>query len=185
MAAWRRCHRGGVQEGCRDDRGLDAGRVGGVDRPTALPTTYAHLLVVCYLRSDRALTVDDCQLRFNNDTGANYDLESLRATAATPVSSELFAQTSIYQGAIPAASATANVFGGPTFLIPNYANATNQKMILGWTGHKVGTTTGLLGAGVASGFWRSNAAINRITLFPVVGPNFVAGSRVSVYALGV
>jgi hypothetical protein len=150
---------------------------------SGIAATLTHLLIVYYLRSDAATTNDNLLIRFNNDSGANYDMQADRAFAATPAANEALAATSINcTSCLCGANAPANVFAGGTIEIHNYANASNNKTASVVGGSKGGTTTGTLIASRIAGFWRSSAAINRVTLLPATG-NFVTGSLATLYGL--
>lgn len=150
---------------------------------TPIPTTYAHLLVDMYLRGDTAATSTVVLVRLNGDSGANYDVQTVNGSAAAVTAAEAFAQTSMNLFSCPANTAPANVFGGSTLTLHNYGQATNNKELTSEANLKLSTASGGLTRAAACGFWRSNAAVNRITILPTAG-NFVAGSRVSVYVLG-
>lgn len=150
---------------------------------TSIVGTYAHLMLVVYARGDTAASSTTSVLRFNNDSAANYDWQGIRGTGATTVASENFAQTSIaISTGMPANTAGANLFGVSVVFIPNYAGA-NNKAAMTLEASKIGVSTGNMFTDFFGGFWRSNAAITRITLLPGAG-NYVAGTRVSLYAMG-
>lgn len=150
---------------------------------TGIVGTYAHLRVVTYARSDLAAGNSSINLRFNNDTAANYDIQYSGASTGTPAAFETFAATSIQVGTIPANTAGANLFGAAIIDIPHYAGSANNKVTVAKSSHKQGVAVGNLQAAVFAGFWRSNAAINRITFLPG-GGNFQIGTRITIYASG-
>lgn len=151
---------------------------------TSIPGGYAHLLIHLYARSDNASANTTCLMRFNGDTAANYDYQQLRGSATTSTAAEAFAQTSmLVANAIPANTATANVFGGIDIWIPNYAGSANNKCAISSFAHKEGTATTNLQAGETAAFWRSNSAITQVTLLPGAG-NFNTGTRMTVYVFG-
>lgn len=150
---------------------------------TSISATYAHLLVVAYTRGDAAAASTGLRLQFNGDTAANYDSQSLTGNAALTIAGEAFGLTVLGAGSIPANTAGANLFSANVLFIPHYAGAANNKVCLALNSLKVGTTTGLLFSIFQHGFWRSNAAINRITFLPTTG-NFVAGTRITIYGMG-
>lgn len=150
---------------------------------TSISAAYAHLLITIYARGDFAGANVNTSIRFNGDSGANYDAQLLAGTAATPSAAEAFGQTSAVVLNTPAATAPANLFSSAEIFIPNYAGSTNNKQTVSFDGVKLGTATGNLQVILRSAAWRSNAAINRITLLPASG-NFVAGTRVTIYAMG-
>lgn len=149
---------------------------------TGINQTFAHLLVIAYLRGDTASVSTNAMLRFNNDAGANYDYQLLDGSAAVSSAGEAFAQTSISAGLAAAATAGANLFSAHHVTIPHYAQATNNKAIIRNREAKSGTSSLSLSTGLSAGFWRSNAAINRVTILPATG-NWAAGSAATVLGL--
>lgn len=146
---------------------------------TAIPATYRHLLVYLYARGDSGV-VTNLQIRFNNDSAANYDYQRHQGQAAASVASESFAQTQIAAFSLVAASSPVNIFNCYSMWIPHYANTANQKVALLDAFHKEGITTGLMVTYHVGAAYRSTAAISRVTLFPGAG-NFVAGTMASLY----
>lgn len=153
---------------------------------TSLPTSYAHLLLLAYVRTDRAATSDSLLLRFNNDSTAIYDYSNATASGtANPTTGNAVAATSIaIATSIPGATASANRFGVVAAWIPHYAGVTNHKAVTASYWSVIGTTTADTQNGFGGGMWRSAAAISRITILPLTGTNLVAGSRFSIYAFG-
>lgn len=150
---------------------------------SSIVSTYAHLLVVVYARGDTAATSTPVNLRFNGDAGANYDSQELQASGASVSPAEAFAQTVMLAGHAPANTAPANLFCAMVAFIPHYAGSANNKLALAISSIRVGTTTGLMANTLNGAFWRSTAAINRVTIQPGAG-NFVAGTRVTIYGMG-
>lgn len=150
---------------------------------TGIPSTYAHLMLCVYARGDTAATFTNLNLRFNGDTAANYDSQVERGSAATVAVSESFAQTSGQTAFIAAGSATTNLFSAAQIVIPHYAGTTSNKTFRSTFALKFGTASTNMNVGIFTGFWRSNAAINEITVLPTAG-NLAAGTRVTLYAMG-
>lgn len=150
---------------------------------TGIVATYAHLLVTLYLRGDNASAFTSALLRFNNDSGANYDIQTIQGVAAVASAVESFAATSLQFGIMPANTATANYFGCYEIFIPHYAGTTNNKSTISLSSNRTGTASTTFQTTLFGGGWRSNAAINRITVFPTAG-NLVTGSRLTIHALG-
>lgn len=150
---------------------------------TGISATYANLMMSIYARGDTASASTNTLMRFNGDTAANYDYQQLHGAGASATAVETFAATSSIVMVAPANTAGANLFGSAEVFIPHYAGSTNNKQFVSIAASKFGTTTGLLFVDIFGGGWRSTAAINQITLFPAAG-NFVAGTRVTIHALG-
>jgi hypothetical protein len=150
---------------------------------TGISNTYAHLMISIYSRGDTAAISTDVMMRFNGDTAANYDWQRAMGIAAATSAFETFAQTTMAVGFCPGSTAGANLFASQEVFIPNYAGSTNNKQHVSIHSMKAGTASTNLSVGIWGGSWRSNAAINQVTLLPQAG-NFVAGTRVTVHALG-
>ena len=147
---------------------------------SSIPSHYAHLRVVAYLRSNTVATSTSTLLRFNADSGANYDVQYLQGLGAATAAAEGFAATSASVGPIPANTAGANLFGVHSMVIPHYANAINNKALVNSTGYKFGTAASNMSASIFAAFWRSNAAITQVTITPGAG-NLVSGSRATLW----
>lgn len=150
---------------------------------TAISGSYDHLRLIAYVRGDTAAASTTCILRFNGDSGANYDFQRNSASAAAAAISEAFGQTSIEcTPTMPANTATANVFSMIMLDIPFYALTANNKLVHVKHISKIGVATTNLREGGVAGFWRSSAAITQITLIPGAG-NFAAGSGYSLWGV--
>lgn len=148
-----------------------------------ISSSYDHLRVLVTARGDTAASGTACLVRFNNDSGANYDFEKLSLSGATATAAESLAATSIeVANTVAANTATANYFGSVVFEIPSYAGATAQKHVQAQAFNRMSTSTGDLRTYLVGGGWRSTAVINRITVFPAAG-NFVAGSRLTIIGI--
>lgn len=141
----------------------------------------AVLEAFLFLRSDRAATTDDLLVRFNNDSGANYDKEGTKNENAV-TSVESFGQTSLsVSNGIPANSASANLFSIGRLVVAHFANALNNKAATLDSFSKWGTSAANMNRTSEGGAWRSNNAITRVTFLPATGTAFKSGSRCSVY----
>jgi hypothetical protein len=156
---------------------------------SSIPNTYTHLQLRCFLRCDRADTADAPILRFNGDTGSNYAYFILRGDGSSPGSSSAASQTSILTTfEVPAASATAGIFGGMVIDIQDYANTTKYKTVRTLSGRDTNNVAGGAAA-MNSGLWFkagsgvTSDAITSITLTPNYGANFVAGSHIALYGI--
>lgn len=146
---------------------------------------YNHLKLVFSIRESGAAGSDVATARFNNDSGANYDYETLNVSNTGGVSqSESLAQTSGRIAPCPGSTAVANLFAASEAMIPNYAQTVAEKAAFSFGFQKIGTTgasNNVLLNAYGMG-WRSTAAINRITILPASG-NFITGSRFSIYGI--
>lgn len=156
-----------------------AGAIANWDVTTGL-TGYNHLAISLVGRSDVAATTTALQIRFNNDTGSNYDYTQA-SFIPTPGGSAADAATSIVCGSLLGATAPASTPTVMNLHLPNYAATVFFKEVTGTVFSRYGATTSNL-AIVFGGNWRSTAAITRVTVFPAAG-NFILGSRLSIYGV--
>ncbi len=157
----------------------------GVVTFSSIPATFKHLLVVASGRSTAGSSPGvNIQLTFNNDTGANYDYETVQIVNTTVSSNTAAAQASITtMGLIPWSGATASNAGWGRAEIFNYAGTSLFKGCRISRGSLGATTIGA-SAVAMDGYaqWRSAAAINRIDLTLSAG-NWDTGSQVTLYGL--
>ena len=149
---------------------------------TSISGSWAHLMLEVYARATTVASSVNLRLRINNNSAANYDFQVLYGQLATAVAAEAFADASVLLGVIPANTAPANLFSVSTTMIPHYANSANNKVVIDANASKLGTSSGNMVIRNTAGFWRSNAAITRLTILPASG-NLAAGSRATLYGL--
>jgi len=153
---------------------------------SGIPATMIHLALTMQLRDSDAASAAETRLRFNGDSGANYDSQQLTNTAATTlVGSESFAQTGMLVGAHPAANAPAEASGATMVIIPHYTNTTAQKTAVSYSGYKIQSSANGMNARFCTGHWRNTSAITSVTIFTTSAGQLVTGSRVTVYGIGV
>lgn len=145
--------------------------------------TYAHLMIVAYLRTTEAVIISTAAVTFNNDTGANYDNQTVRGRDTTASSADGQAAAN-WTLPIPGASAAAGVFGGALVFMPAYAQTVGEKAAYYMGGFADEAATGG-DAGVKTIHWRSTVAVARIIFTAGSGSNFLTGSRLTVYGIGV
>jgi hypothetical protein len=150
---------------------------------SSIDQNFRHLRLVVQARGDTAATNVGLLLRFNGDTGANYDRQFFQASGSSSASSESIAGTSIEiaAGLLPANTAPASSFGQVIVDIAYYAGA-NHKTVTVQGATKVNTTTGNFVNSYTAGWWRSTAAITSVTLLTASG-NLVAGTVTTLYGL--
>lgn len=149
---------------------------------SSIPGTHRALLLVAYTRVT-AGAFFNIMLRFNGDTGANYDWQDMYAGAAAQLASQNFAQTSIIAFKHPGAgTGGANLFGAAAVWIPGYAYASANKTCNSLWSHKDSTVSAHMAVGRTAGFWRSNSAITSLTIQPITD-QFATGTIASLYAV--
>lgn len=145
---------------------------------TSIPATFRALELHFYVRGTRAATVDQVYIRLNNDATSTWDWEFWNGSNTIVSSAPTIAGT-FYCANMPAASMTANYFGGGRILIPNYALTTGYKTVIS-NYSEIRDLTNLVGSGQHTGFWRNTAAVSQVTLVPGSN-NFKTGSLVTLY----
>lgn len=150
-----------------------------------IPATFAHLELIMYLRSDFASPDDWAVMRFNGDSGANYSYAHVFFAASDAMFWDaLHGEAKTYvRFVIPGDTALSNSFVSSSYNIPNYANTIGLKAGHGESFDYVNTIDQAVRVGKFGGTWKSVAAINRITITPLDGTKFKAGSRISIYGL--
>lgn len=143
--------------------------------------SYNDLLVVLIARSTVVANTDNPTVRFNNDSAANYNAQRLRAGNSTALTAD---STSGATGGgiraeIPAASATAGLFGYLELTIPGYASTAWTKQFF-WQEAAAWLASAQF-AGLGGAIWNSTAAITRIQISSGVVGNLLAGSQLRIY----
>lgn len=145
---------------------------------SSIPATYTHLLLDAYLRSDSSATNVHPLLRFNNDSGSNYEYQDWgRVNAANITANSTTGQTSIdLAQVVPTATdlISSDNFAAVRIWIPFY-RASHRKVVTFDCVTPITTNQGVLRLS-GSGVWHSTSVINRITLLGNLG-NYVADSR--------
>lgn len=148
-----------------------------------IPADYKHLVLVTNLRTDAVATNVSCTMRFNSDSGNNYDYQVISANQAALTTAQTLATSSILTVMALGSSATANHFASVTSWIYNYTNATRAKQV-SLDSNSMSTTAAVVNKYLSAGQWRNTAnQINRITITPPSG-SFVAGSSYMLFGVG-
>ena len=153
---------------------------------SSIPQYYRHLQIVGIARTDKADVSDTLALRFNTDTGNNYDYLASRETHnATLSTTESFANNHILIGYVSAATAVAGKVGTFTIEIPHYRGATFHKQVQAYGSLIHTLTTGNIINWQNLGGWRSAAAITQIDILTSslggAGADFDNGSVFTLY----
>lgn len=146
---------------------------------TSISASYKHLKLVFYLRGTNAADGTEGTIRFNNDSGSNYDSQRNVSFGSSTAGGGTDAGTGFALFAVPQANSAASSFAGGELIIPNYAATTGHKSVSGFSFAYYSSARNTADFG---GRWRSTAAINQITVLPPAG-NWDIGSRVTLYGL--
>lgn len=149
---------------------------------SSIPGTYSHLRVMALGRITQAATDDYVYVRFNGDTGANYDEERFVVFGTSTNANQAFGQTKARIADFPGASAPANLPGSFDMFIPHYAGAVFEKIATIESGGKLSTSSNDLYMRTHQIAWRSTAALTSIELSLASG-DFLTGSIFSLYGI--
>lgn len=153
---------------------------------TSIPSTYSHLELILFLRSDNAGTGELAIIRINADTtAANYfSMRGVTSHSASTSTAETLGATTggIVANAALGNGATAGHYGVFRVLIPRYSAAV--KHTLTYDGFRlISTTTGNLQETFGGGIHTTAAAITQIDVLPNTGTNWLTGSQASLIGL--
>jgi len=140
---------------------------------------YAHLQIRWLVRSSKSSTGDAMVLNINGDTGNNYRAHMLRGSGSTVTSAAFLDQNRIEVcNIIGDTGATGNFNAGVMDLL-DFASTSKNKTFRQLSGQ----TTNSQNIEFRSGLWQSTSAITSLVFDQETGPNFVTGSRFSLYGI--
>jgi len=153
---------------------------------TSIPQTYTDLMVRLSARTDESGQGRSyVRLRFNSSSSTiynycwmfGYDGDVANSVGGSPESNGNVL-------VIPAANATANVFGNNDVIIPNYAGSNNKSYFI--DGGSENNSSSIYMVSLCSSIWSSTDAITSITFYPVsVGSanKFVQHTTATLYGI--
>lgn len=140
----------------------------------SIPATYDDLVLELSLRSDRAANlISAIKVEFNGVT-TGYTNKWIEGNGASASSG-----SSMPNILVPAATATANVFGSISVYIPNYASANYKSFSIDEVMETNGATAY---ADLLALLWSNTAAISSIVVTDALG-NFVQYSMATLYGV--
>lgn len=153
---------------------------------SSIPSDYRMLSLVMQLQSDRGAgsELDDVEIRFNGDSGNNYDYFSnqwfgnntrnLQVARATNLARIFTCETG---------NGRADSFGIAIGFITGYALA-KEPWIFGLSARGGNIDNDVdLSFRVGIGRWQDTTAVTSMTIFPRVGSNFTSGSVFQLYGV--
>jgi hypothetical protein len=150
---------------------------------TSIPATYKDLRIVLVGRGTTAANNVAINLRFNGDTGANYDDQFLSGNNASAAAGANVVQTKMQVLRwISAGLADAGRAGHGVIEVYGYAGTTFNKTVHSRGVLSQSTSAAGQGVNLTAGSWKSTAAINQVTVFPAAD-NFLAGSTCRLYGV--
>ena len=147
---------------------------------TSIPSTYKHLQIRAISRDNRVSTANSVLIRMNSDSGANYAYHSVNGDGSSASATGLASQTETYGYVNTSASSTSSVFAAAVIDVLDYADTNKNKTIRTLGGNDQN------GSGfvrLASGLWRSTAAITTIRLYPDNSASFAQYSSFALYGI--
>ena len=146
---------------------------------TSIPSTFTDLCLVASARTNRTGAQEDSlAISFNGST-ANFTIVSLWGTGSAAQSSSYTASGAL-RFVATTDSSTSNTFGNSSLYIPNYAGSTNKSFSMDAVTENNATEAW---AFLTAGLWSNTAAINRITLTPLVGTSIKQYSTAYLYGV--
>jgi hypothetical protein len=144
---------------------------------TSIPSTYTDLCLKISARNTSAVNNYDMVLRFNGDTGSNYNVRAIQGNGSSASSFSSGSQTYIANINIPGNNLNANNFGNTEIYVPNYGGSNQKSLSIDAATEDNSTDKGLLR--LFAGLWTGTAAISSITLFQ----NFSQYSTATLYGI--
>ena len=138
---------------------------------------YKHLQLRWVVRSSKASTADALVLNVNGDTGNNYRAHMLRGSGSSVTSAAYLDQNRIEVCNIIGDTGASGNFNAGFMDILDFASTTKNKTFRQLSGQ----TTNSQNVELRSGLWQSTSAMTSFVLDQETGPNFIAGSRFSLY----
>jgi hypothetical protein len=154
---------------------------------SSIPGTYRSLLIVVQARTDKAASdADTVNVRFNGDTGNNYDrLAVVFGNSATSYGPSRASSSMLSVAMAEASGSRASNFAPALMFAPDYAATDREKWLQVLNSPRFGDVAAdsdvLLR--IAAGRWRSSSAVTSITFLPNTGTNFVADSKFTLYGV--
>lgn len=150
---------------------------------TGIPQIFRHLVLMSQARTDNAAENDAILMRFNSDTGNNYDIQRLTGSSTTVSALATRATSSVLFNA-EGANSRANNFAATEVKLFGYSRTDSEKQVHTYTVHFGDASADTdLQVTIRSGRWRNTTAISSITLLPQTGTNLVSGCRFQLYGV--
>jgi hypothetical protein len=149
---------------------------------SSIPSTYKHLQIHAHSCTGRTTnTTDGAYVRYNSDSGSNYQYSYVNASVASHNSGSQGSPTGYNYLFFHGTQQNNDGFSATILTILNYASTSVYKTGV-WNGGS--TNDGSYGEiGMGGGVWRSTSAINSITIYTETGSNYIAGTRFDLYGI--
>jgi hypothetical protein len=141
-------------------------------------STYKHLQIRMTARTDRASTSDNLTLAFNGVGGTSYSTHELIGNGSSVSSSNFTSRENIVLPPASSASSTGSSFGAMVIDILDAFSSTKNTTVRAFGGMTSANFIVL-----SSGLFINTDAVSSLTIDQINGPNFVTGSRFSLYGI--
>lgn len=145
---------------------------------SSIPSTYKHLQIRGFIRTDAGSNNWDLRIRMNSDSGSNYARHSMRGEGTGTGNAEgQSSQTYMWLDRV--APNDANIFADVIIDLLEYSNSNIYKTMRGFGGNDRN------GSGIisfSSGVWTNTSVINSLT-FTLSSGNFTQYSTLALYGI--
>ncbi len=146
---------------------------------SALASTYKHLQLRVVGRTARAAGTDALLMRFNSDTGSNYNGHYLGGDGSTVYSGFVASTTYTYTNLLGNSVDTTNFMGVSVIDILDIFSNSKNTTVRALDGAQ-GTPKYM---NLSSGLWRNTNTVTAINLSVFSGSNLLSNSRISLYGI--
>jgi hypothetical protein len=148
-----------------------------------IPSTYSHLQIRMLAKTNfTTYANDNLILRFNGDSGSNYNMHNLYGTGASIGSQSAGTQSFAYISYVIGNTVSSSVFSSIVLDIVDYKSTNKNKTFRYISGADTNDSNGTIALG--SGLWFATpAAITQITLSPGDGTNIMQYSHFALYGV--
>ena len=137
---------------------------------SSISAGYETLRLVAKLRGETSATTQECMIRFNSDTGTNYNQQNLDSAASATVPVATRASGAAYISVIAAgATSIADTFTPIDCWMPGYSSTSFFKPASITAGGIISTTLNDNRTYMIAGEWLATAAVHTILVQPVSG----------------
>jgi hypothetical protein len=147
---------------------------------SSIPSTYKHLQIRMFARSNRATNPEYLKINFNSDTATNYSWHYLQGNGAGANIGAGASATYMFSQYYSGAAQNANDFGAGITDILDYANTNKYKTIRDLAGYD-NNGDGIIS--FQSGSWRSTSAVSSIQITPGGGTTIGQYSSFALYGI--
>ena len=149
---------------------------------SSIPATYTHLQVRGIARTALASAPDVLRIRFNSDTGNNYERHLLYGDGTSALAAAAASGNLMTLGTIAANNSTASAFSAHIIDVLDYKNTNKYKTLRALNGFNNNTTSNSE-ISLTSGLWQNTNAITSILIFADSASNLSQYSQFALYGI--